>query len=222
MDNRKILAIAILIGGKSLRFGTEKPVISFFDKPLILHQIETLAAFDEDVFLVAHSTAQIINYKKKIDFPKEIRFIVDDREFFPYENLFSPTLGVYSALKELDHLEFEKVLIISGDAPMIKAEVIEHIIKQSIAYDCCVPKWENGYLESLFAVYPVKSALSLAEKALKANKFNLSLLIDPNWKINYISVERDLRPLDKHLLSLFNISGPIDIEKLIKYYEKKE
>ena len=48
MNNNKSLAIIILIGGKSARFGTEKAIINIFGKPLILHQIETLYKFDED------------------------------------------------------------------------------------------------------------------------------------------------------------------------------
>ena len=203
MDNSKQLAIAILIGGKSFRFGTEKSNISFLGKPLILHQIETLAAFDEDVFLIAHSDDQIKDFKKKIEFPKEVSFIVDNREFFPFENLFSPMLGVYSALKELDHLKFEKVFLISGDAPMIKADIIEFIINKSLDYDCCVPRWENGYLEPLMAIYPTKQAFELAESALKSKLFSLNQLIDPNWKIKYVSVENELRPLDINLLSFF-------------------
>ena len=63
MEERKKLAILILIGGKSTRFGTEKPILNLFGKPLILHQIDILSEFDEDLFLVAHSEKQINFYK---------------------------------------------------------------------------------------------------------------------------------------------------------------
>ncbi|TFG18331.1 MAG: molybdenum cofactor guanylyltransferase, partial [Promethearchaeota archaeon] len=36
MENQKKLAILILIGGKSTRFGVEKAVINVLGKPLIL------------------------------------------------------------------------------------------------------------------------------------------------------------------------------------------
>ena len=66
MDNQKKLAIVILIGGKNIRFGYESAaVLNVLGKPLILHQIETLSKFDEDVFLIAHSEYQINSYLKK-------------------------------------------------------------------------------------------------------------------------------------------------------------
>jgi len=55
MENRTYLAILILIGGKSSRFGLEKPIIEFYGKPLILHQIDILSKFDQDIYLVAYS-----------------------------------------------------------------------------------------------------------------------------------------------------------------------
>lgn len=46
MENPKYLAILILIGGRSTRFGTEKAIIELYGKPLILHQLEILSKFD--------------------------------------------------------------------------------------------------------------------------------------------------------------------------------
>ncbi|MHA1763414.1 MAG: molybdenum cofactor guanylyltransferase, partial [Promethearchaeota archaeon] len=52
LENPKYLAILILIGGRSSRFGFDKGSIEFLGKPLILYQIDTLKQFDNDVFLV--------------------------------------------------------------------------------------------------------------------------------------------------------------------------
>ncbi len=82
MIDQKYLAILILIGGKSTRFGTEKPIVNFYGKPLILHQIDILSKIDHDIYLVAHSEEQIFNYRKQIEFPKDVNFIVDNRNIF--------------------------------------------------------------------------------------------------------------------------------------------
>ena len=82
--NKNLLAFVILVGGKSARFGTEKAVVEIVGKPLILHQIETLSKLRQQIFLIARSEEQILDYKKKIEFPKEVNFIVDDREFFSF------------------------------------------------------------------------------------------------------------------------------------------
>ena len=218
MENPKYLAILILIGGKSTRFGTEKAAIEFFGKSLILHQIETLNKFDQDIFLVAHSEEQVFNYRKSIEFPKEITFIVDDREIFKHLKIFKPMLGIYSGLRELFRLNFEKVFLLSCDMPLIKPEIIELMIKESEGYDCCIPRWNNGFLEPFFAIYPVEKGYYKAREILNSENYGLYNFIDKNWKINYVSVEKSIQPLDKNLVSLININGPIDLAKLIKFY----
>jgi molybdopterin-guanine dinucleotide biosynthesis protein A len=212
---KKELAILILAGGKSRKFGREKWSFEVNNKPLLLYQVETLSEFDEDIFLSVNSDKQIYNLKEKIDFPKEVNFVKDDREFFSYPEIFTPLLGIYSGFKKLNQLSFKKGFILSGDAPLIKSEIIKFIIEKSEGYDLTIPRWKNGYLESLFAIYPVKDTYERAMHILKEQKhYGLTKLIKDEWKINYISVEKDLRPLDPNLYSLFNVHSPIDIEKL--------
>ncbi len=219
LDNPKYLAILILIGGKSTRFGTERAVVELFGKPLILHQIETLSEFDQDIFAVAHSGEQIFNYKQQIEFPREITFIVDDREIFNHTNIYKPMLGIYSGFKELLGQGFEKAFVLSCDMPLIKPEVIEYMIRQSEGYECALPRWENGFLEPYFAIYPVEKGFQKAKEILTTENYGLLNLIDKNWNINYISVEEKIQPLDKNLVSLINIKGPIDLVKLTKLYQ---
>ncbi len=219
METRKKLAILILIGGKSTRFGVEKAVINILGKPLILHQIETLSKIDEDLFLVAHSHEQINEYRDIIDFPEDIKFIVDDREFFKHPKIFKPMLGIYSGFKHLNKHGFEKAYVLSCDMPLIKAEVIKSMIKQSENYECTIPRWENGFLEPYFAIYPVAKGLNRAKEILTNENYGLLNLIDKNWTINYVSVEKLIKPLDDNLVSLINIKGPIDISKLMMYYK---
>lgn len=216
MENPKYLAILILIGGRSTRFGTEKAIIELYGKPLILHQLEILSEFDQDIYLVAHSEEQIFNYRKQIDFPKGVTFIIDDRDIFAYPKIYKPMLGIYSGFKELRELNFEKVFLLSCDIPLIKAEVIELMIKESKGFDCCIPRWNNGYLEPFFAIYPVEKGFQRAKEILITENYGLHNFIDKNWKINYISVENSIQKLDKNLISLTNINGPIDIAKLLK------
>lgn len=219
MENQKKLAILILIGGKSTRFGVEKAVINVLGKPLILHQIETLSNIDEDVFLAAHSPEQIHEYRDIIDFPENIRFIVDDREFFKHPKMYKPMLGIYSGFKHLNKAGFKKAFVLSCDMPLIKAEVIKYMIIQSENYECCIPRWENGFLEPYFAIYPVEKGLIRAKEILTNENYGLLNLIDKSWAINYVSVEKGIKPFDDKLVSLINIKGPIDISKLISFYK---
>lgn len=219
MENPKYLAILILIGGRSTRFGTEKAIIELYGKPLILHQLEILSKFDQDIYLVAHSEEQIFNYRKQIDFPKGVTFLIDDRDIFAYPKIYKPMLGIYSGLKELNELNFEKAFLLSCDLPLIKAEVVELMINESYEFDCCMPRWNNGYLEPFFAIYPVEKGFQRAKEILITENYGLNNFIDKKWNINYVSVEKSIQPLDKNLVSLININGPIDIAKVIKLLE---
>ena len=220
MNDKKKLAIIILIGGKNIRFGNESAaVLDVLGKPLILHQIETLSKFDEDVFLVAKSEYQINSYYKEINFPRDINFIVDDTEIIGELDVRTPMLGIYSGFKELKNLGFEKGFLLSGDMPLIKPEVIELLIKEAEGYDCCIPRWNNGFLEPLFAIYPVEKTYELAKKTIQEKNYALNSIIDKTWKTNYISVEELIKPLDQNLVGLINVNGPIDLEKVIKLYQ---
>ncbi|MHA1458415.1 MAG: molybdenum cofactor guanylyltransferase [Promethearchaeota archaeon] len=220
MNVEKKLAIIILIGGKNIRFGNESAaVLDVLGKPLILHQIETLSKLDEDVFLIAHSEYQINSYYKKIKFPRDINFVVDDTEFLGDAELRTPMLGIYSGFKELDRLGFENGFLLSGDMPLIKPKVVELMINSIKGYDCSIPKWNTGYLEPLFAIYPVKNTFELAKKSIHERNYELNKIIDESLDINYISVEESIKPLDQNLVSLINVNGPIDLEKVIKLYK---
>ena len=220
MNVEKKLAIIILIGGKNIRFGNESAaVLDVLGKPLILHQIETLTKFDEDVFLIAHSEYQINSYYKKINFPRDINFVVDDTEFLEDAELRTPMLGIYSGFKELDRLGFEKGFLLSGDMPLIKPKVVELMINSIKGYDCSIPKWNTGYLEPLFAIYSVKNTFELAKKSIQERNYALNKIIDESLDINYISVEESIKPLDQNLVSLINVNGPIDLEKVISKYQ---
>jgi molybdopterin-guanine dinucleotide biosynthesis protein A len=100
--------------------------------------------------------------------------------------------------------------------PLINPKVVLLMIFQSEGYECTIPKWNNGFLEPFFAIYPVDKGFNKAKQILLNENYGLINFIDKNWKINYVSVEELIKPLDKNLISLVNISGPIDLVKLIE------
>jgi len=219
-NNNKFLAFAILIGGKSTRFGSDKGIFEFLGKPLISYQIETLSKFKVDIFLVAHSQDQVQTYKIKIDTENIKGFILDDKEIISDREFRTPMIGMYSAFKELNNLGYDMAFILSCDTPLIKHEIVELIIKKSEVFDCCIPKWNNGYLEPLFAIYPIKKAFQTAKENLMNKSYKLTNLLDSDWNINYISIENAIHPIDENLISFININGPIDLEKLMKIYKQ--
>jgi molybdopterin-guanine dinucleotide biosynthesis protein A len=218
VKNQRI-AFVILIGGKSTRFGSDKGIFEFIGKPLISYQLETLYKYERDIFLVAHAQEQIDAYKEKITFPDIVSFITDNMEMIEDKDLRTPMIGLYSAFKELSKLNYEKAFTFSCDSPLIKSEVVDLLLKQAEGYDCYIPRWENGFIEPLFAIYPIKEAFEQAKQSLRNKTYKLTNLINENWKVNYVPIEYDIQPLDENLITFINVNGPIDIKKLMEIYK---
>ena len=150
-----------------------------------------------------------------IDYTKISAFIVDDYEINKKQNLRSPLIGLYTTFKELQKLGYKKVFVLSCDNPLIKFEVIEYIIKHCEGFDCCIPKWNNNFLEPLLAIYPITKAYETSLRNITQNKYKLTKIISKDWKTNYISIENEINFLDKKLQSFININTKKDISNLI-------
>ena len=210
----KDIAFVILIGGKSTRFGTDKGLYEFLGKPLIMYQLDVLSHFNYDIYVVAHSQKQVQRYVNNIDYRKITAFIIDDKEYMQGKNVRSPLIGIYSAFKEIDQLGFKKAFTLSCDLPLLKFEVVKLLLKHVKDADCCVPRWNNDYLEPLFAIYPVKKALHTIKEQLNNESYKLTKILGKDWDIKYISIEKEIQPIDDKLLTFININNHIDIEKL--------
>jgi len=216
--------VAILIGGKSTRFGSDKGLYEFQHRPLISYQLDTLSQVNSDIFLVAYSAKQVQEYISKIDLNKIMAFLIDDIEIAHERNLHTPLRGLYTTFKELKELDYKKVLTLACDTPLIQQNVIELIIEQSKDYDCCIPKWDNGFLEPLFAIYPIKKSYYKAKKNLKTGNLKLTSLLSSEWKINYLSIQNSIKKLDNNLRDknsrLINKEFKYDTKFLEKHMSK--
>ena len=77
-----------------------------------------------------------------------------------------------------------------------------------------IPRWPNGYIEPLHAVYQTKLALEAAENALTEGKLKVRALIEKLQGVRYISTIA-IQQLDPELLTFFNINTPADLNKAI-------
>jgi molybdopterin-guanine dinucleotide biosynthesis protein A len=212
------LAFAILIGGKSSRFGSDKGIFEFQGKPLISYQLEVLSKFDKDIFLVAKSREQVQKYANEIDITDLMGFIVDDRSLVENKNLRTPMIGLYSVFKDLKELKYQKLFVLSCDMPLIQKEIIELLIQECYGYDCCIPKWDNGFVEPLFGIYPIIKAYKKSKQFLQEGVYKLIKFFENDWKMNYIPVEGKIQQYDTNLLTFININAPVDLEELMKLY----
>ena len=109
---------------------------------------------------------------------------------------------------------YEKSFVIPCDLPLIQFNVVKFMIEQSYGFDCCIPRWKNGLLEPLFTVYPIEETITSAEENINKKDYKLVHLLKDKWKINYISIEKSIIPLDKDLISFINVNEQSDLEKI--------
>ncbi|MFO8020424.1 MAG: molybdenum cofactor guanylyltransferase [Promethearchaeia archaeon] len=213
-DNHRELAFVILIGGKSRRFGTDKGLFEFRGKPLIEYQLQRLRKFNRKIFISTKSKMQLKNYREKIQKTDDLTFILDEKDVNINSKIKTPLIGIYSAFQKLKELNIKSAFTLPCDSPLIHPDVVGLIIDYSKSFDCVIPQWENGFLEPLFAIYPVESTYYNARENLLKGHYKLIKLLDSALKIKYISIEKEIQELDEDLQTFLNVNKKSDLKEL--------
>ncbi len=184
-----------MAGGRSSRFGRNKLSVPFRGKLLVENLISCLTNFPE-VLLVTktplsffHLTGHYRNLK------------VVPESFGTY----SPVCGIYTALKEAN---FRKVLILPGDTPLVRKEVLFHFSRQ-------IPPAvlsDSRRTHSLFTLL-LKDHILTVEKFLKSGRHRLGEL---HSLLNSREVPFSIyRPFDYREDSLINVNRPEDYHEAV-------
>ena len=96
--------------------------------------------------------------------------------------------------------------------PFINPEVVEFLfdIIAASRYDAVVPRWENGMLEPLHAVYRRESTLSAIKNAVVEGDRRLSNLL-AQLDVYLLPVAK-IREIDPGLETFTNINTPAELE----------
>jgi molybdopterin-guanine dinucleotide biosynthesis protein A len=105
----------------------------------------------------------------------------------------------------------EQCLVLRENTPFLKPSVLHVLFEFSKGYDAALPKWANGRLEPLLAVYRRKSFITVASKLQTQD--DLLAVLDNLYSVRYVSVEDEIKPLDPDLESFFTINSAEDLAK---------
>lgn len=122
----------------------------------------------------------------------------------------NPTI-VSSLLVGFKASRSEHCLVLRENLPFIKPNVLHALFEYAKGYDAALPKWSNGRIEPLLAVYRRKSFIAVASK--HQTEDNLLPVVDNLYSIRYVSVEDEIKPLDPDLESFFTIDSAEDLAK---------
>jgi molybdopterin-guanine dinucleotide biosynthesis protein A len=191
----------ILAGGMGSRLGyREKALIDFNGRPLIEEIIERLEKVVDSIIISVRDRAQ--GELLGATLSRGYRFAYDD-----HRNV-GPISGILSGLSEC---EDEYCFISACDMPFINRDVVRLLFERCENYDAAIPRWDDGFLEPLHAVYrcapminEIKKAIDKGEKIILAPVFKM--------KVNYVAVN-EIRKLDPDLRTFININTCEDMQK---------
>jgi len=191
----------VLAGGFSKRFGQDKGLLKLAGKPLILHILDKVSTVVDEVLVVVSSKSQEKTYTY---FLKQNAKTVIDK----YETK-NPLVG---ALTGFENAQGKYSLLLPCDTPFISSQIATFLLELCVNKNAVIPRWPNGHIEPLQAVYYTKSALNVANKALEDKKQNMRSMIASLKKVRYVST-LVLKQIDPKLTTFFNINTPKDLRK---------
>ncbi len=187
------LALLILAGGKSERWGREKALVEVEGKPLLLHVLERLGELSEE---------RVVSCKPGVGLKLEgVRVVEDESE----ER--GAVMGLISALP---FVRSDYVMVVACDHPRASPLVMRRLAERAEGHEGAVPVWPNGYLEPLHAVYRTRSLLRAVREAGSERRLRKIL---EGLDIVYVPVE-EVRELDPQLDCFFNLNSPEDLSRL--------
>jgi len=188
------VSIAILAGGLSKRFGKDKLKLKFRGKTFIENIIDKVLPISNDVFIVG----------------RKLPLIKSCEDSFKIK---ASLVGIYTAL---DCAKNKHVLIIAGDLPLIKPELLKYLISKISQENNIIVPVVRGFYEPLLAIYS-KSIKEELFKMIKKYELKVSNIYN-KFKIVEIG-EHELKKYDKNLISFFNINNQKDYNYLKENFE---
>ena len=203
--------VLILAGGKGQRFQSrDKCFIMLDGKPLLQHAIDNLSGAADELIIAARDERQGERIVTAI--PDEI--VVD----FDTLKGFGPLAGVLSGL---ERASYSFSFIVGCDMPFVDRDVVDFLfdVAERGNYDAVVPRWENGMVEPLHAVYKREAMLAAVRDAIKRDEVKMYNVFSQLKNVEFLSVKK-IQEINPELKTFRNINTPDELKKYASVVEK--
>lgn len=146
-------SFALLSGGSSRRFVSDKTKALLYGKPLFLYGLECGLEVSDDVLHISK------NKDKYKPFINNVKYIEDELD------VICPMSGLITAAR---HAKYEYIFILSADSPLITGNFFKYLYNNIKSYDGVMPVI-NSKSYPLTAVYKKSILLSMEEDYKKEN-----------------------------------------------------
>lgn len=195
------LSAAILAGGDSTRMRRDKAFLKYGNRSfleLVFNEVSKVAP----VVLVVVGPKETPRFRRLLGGGARI---VQDRY-----RLDNPMGGMLTACTEL---KGGYVVFLACDLPLVRSEVVSRLFELAIGHSAAIPRWKNGDIEPLCAVYNVEETRQAGLEALDAGVIGCRNLVSFLGDVLYVSTE-DLRDVDPDLRSFTNVNSKKELAAL--------
>ncbi|MHA2396246.1 MAG: molybdenum cofactor guanylyltransferase [Candidatus Thorarchaeota archaeon] len=203
------VTVAILAGGTSKRFGSEKSLAEFQGKSLISHMITIARNLSSEVIVVVSDEVQETNLCESV---KGVRVVVD-----PPSDIKCALAG---ALTAFEYTLTPHTLLLPVDTPLANVELLRVIVGMSTGHGAVVPTWPSGYIEPLHSVYLAEHAYYHGLKVMEKGRHKMSDMLDALQNVLFVSTET-LKQFDSDLDTFVNFNTLKDLKNAERKYSKK-
>ncbi|HMK54711.1 MAG TPA: molybdenum cofactor guanylyltransferase [Methanobacteriaceae archaeon] len=196
----------VLCGGQGKRMGQDKGIMDYKDKPLILHTLKAVSQVADEIILVLRDENQWETYSSLLSSFKEYFSFKDKLKVcFDVEKDQGPLVGIYTGLINLDS---DRVLVVPCDSPLINGEFVMEMLDIDLdGHGALVPRWEDGRVEPLHAVYYKGKTIPILKNLLKSSVRDVKSLLE---KLDVFYVDAKSQNGDVFI----NLNYPEDLEEL--------
>ncbi len=170
---------AVLAGGKSKRFGSDKALYLYKDKPLIKWVLDSFID-SNDIFIVANQ-----------DYPT-----FDTKIYSDIIASSGPLSGIYTGLS---HAKNDWLAVAACDMPLLTVKYWQGLFRYTKGYQAVVITTEHG-LEPLAALYHI-SILEIVKSQIESSEYSVQKLLR-RIKLNSLDISEINQ--DLKVLSNFN------------------
>ncbi len=195
----------ILAGGASRRLsGRFKAVLELCGRPMLSYVLEAVSGLAEETIVVV-STEEQAEILSGLELPAEPRVVVDE-EAGPKCPLLGLTTGLRAARADV-------ALVLACDMPLVSRAVLSFLLEVLSYMNAVVPRWPNGFIEPLQAVYRTgKAARASLELLRSGGPYDMRSFLAKLGRVRYVST-KVIEQLDPGLTTFLNVNTPADLRK---------
>ena len=195
-------AIVVLAGGRSSRFGREKSLVDFGGKPLIAYVVGKLRELGDECIVSIGATRD----------PEDYRCVLPGGTVVVQDNVGfqGPLAGFVTAL---NRCRSSTCFLGACDMPFIKPKIVEYLFGECSQNSGAVPKWRDGRLEPLHAVYDCDAVRHAYRQVADERVLSMISLVDHIPGIRFVNVEQEIAPLNPTLNTFRNLNTPRDLQE---------